>query len=183
MDIKPQNIVIDCFLNAKLIDFSISLNYKGKNSSDEICLPRVGTSFYMAPEVLAEKKIKIRDIHKIDLYSLGVMLYNLAFAKYPYNLTTGDDKNYDMMLDKIMKEKLDLQEEKDFSKYFIDFITKLLEKDVKKRINIFQALDHYWIKGAQILMEEKEKIYNVGVFLPYLMTDYLKNFMDYIEMK
>ena len=28
MDIKPQNIVIDCFLNLKLIDFSISINYK-----------------------------------------------------------------------------------------------------------------------------------------------------------
>ena len=52
MDIKPQNIVVDEQLNAKLIDFSISINYSNKVPNDEISLPLLGTNFYMAKEII-----------------------------------------------------------------------------------------------------------------------------------
>ena len=68
-----------------------------------------------------------------------------------------------------------------YSKHFIDFLTKLLEKNINKRININQALNHYWVKGAEILINEKEKIYNAGNFLSYLITDHIKAFDDYIQ--
>lgn len=132
MDIKPQNIVIDCFLNSKLIDFSIALNYKEKKPTDEVKLPTIGTNFYMAPEVISSKKIKIKDILKIDLYSFGVLLYNLAFYKYPYNLVCGDEEDYNKIYKKIKNEKLDLNDEKEYSKYFKDFLSKLLNKNIKK---------------------------------------------------
>jgi len=65
MDIKPQNIVIDDYLNAKIIDFSISINYKGKKPNDEFKLPFKGTNFYMPLEVLDEEKIKYKDLKNI----------------------------------------------------------------------------------------------------------------------
>ena len=181
MDIKPYNIVVDEFLNIKLIDFSISINYKNKNPNDQMKTPNIGTNFYMSKEILKSETIKYKDLNKIDLYAFGVLLYNLAFGTYPYNLSHGDERNYETILKKIENEKLTFPNTKDYSSHFLDFISKLLEKDIDKRINIYEALDHYWIKGAKIILNEKENCYDIGVFVSYLLTDHIKAFNDYIQ--
>ena len=170
LDIKPQNIIIDETLNIKLIDFSISIDYRDKNM---IKLPANGTPHYIAPEVEHSKTIRTKDFEKVDLYSLGVMLFNLAFGVYP-----------DEMKCEELEEKFNyLMKEKDlgYSKYFIDFIKKLIEKDINKRLNIRQAMEHYWIKGAEILLKEKEKINNANIFLSYLIFDFFLDFNNYIN--
>ena len=174
LDIKPQNIIIDETLNLKIIDFSISIGYRGLN---KIKLPHQGTENYMAPEVINSKTINANDLNKVDLFSLGVMLYNFAFGSYPYESTNeGRDKEEveEKMFDSIEMDK------SQYSSYFIDFLQKLLEKDINKRIDIRQAMDHYWVKGAEILLEEKEKLNNANCFLSYLIFDYFQNYNTYI---
>ena len=174
LDIKPQNIIIDETLNLKIIDFSISIDYRGLN---KIKLPHQGTENYMAPEVINSKTINANDLNKVDLFSLGVMLYNFAFGSYPYESTNeGWDKEEveEKMFDSIEMDK------SQYSSYFIDFLQKLLEKDINKRIDIRQAMDHYWVKGAEILLEEKEKLNNANCFLSYLIFDYFQNYNTYI---
>ena len=179
--LKLQNIIIDEYLNVKIIDFSISLDYS-KVKSDQIKLPFRGTNFYIAPEVIKSKTININDLNKIDLYSLGVILYNLAFGTYPYNLNREDSNSYDIIYNKIENNELEFDNKDNcYSKYFIDFLCQLLEKDINKRININQALNSYWINGAKILLEEKEKLCNNSSFLIYLLTDYFINFDKYIN--
>ena len=181
-DLKPQNIIIDEFLNIKIIDFSVSLDYSNVNSS-RIKFPFRGTNFYMPPEVIKSKTIDVKDLNKIDLYSLGVILYNLAFDTYPYNLNREDCNNYDKIYEKITKNQLTFNnEENHYSKYFIDILKQLLEKDINKRININLALNHYWTKGANILFDEKEKIFNASSFLIYLLTDHFQNYDKYINL-
>ena len=92
MDIKQQNILIDDFLSIKLTDFSVSINYK--SAKDYIDLPMVGTCYYMSPEVLKKKRILVSEASKIDIYSLGVLLYLLAFYDYPYKLNEVNSKDY-----------------------------------------------------------------------------------------
>ena len=181
MDIKPQNIVIDNELNTKLIDFSISLNYANENLEKEILLPCRGTLLYMSKEVLNSEKIKIKDLNKVDLYSFGVVLYNLAFGCYPYELTYKEQDDLDLILEKMENKKLDFRNDMNYSSYFIDFLSKLLEKDINKRINIYEALNHYWIKGANLLLDEKEKSYYNNNFLCYLLTNHIKMFDEYIH--
>ena len=181
-DLKPQNIIVDEYLNIKIIDFSISLDYK-KIDSNEIKLPFRGTSFYMAPEVLKSDTINKNDLNKVDLYSLGIILYYLAFGFYPFELNYEDAKKYDIIYNKILKDLKFENEDNYYSSHFIEFVSKLLEKDINKRININEALNHYWVKGANILFEEKEKTYNASNFLGYLVTDHFKNFDDYIQKK
>ena len=181
LDIKPQNIIIDINLNIKLIDFSISLDYS-KIEINKINLPLKGTSFYIAPEILSKRCIAIKDLNKVDLYSLGVTLYNLAFGCYPFGLNYHD--NFQKLCEKVFNGNLVINNEDNyFSSYFIDFLEKILEKDITKRININEALNHYWIKGANILLGEKEKLDNNQSFLINLNVDCFKSFNDYLGKK
>jgi hypothetical protein len=41
-------------------------------------------------------------------------------------------------------------------------------------------MEDYWINGAKILLEEKEKLNNANIFLSYLMFDYFHSFNQYI---
>ena len=176
MDIKPQNIVIDECLNAKLIDFSVSTNYS-KYNYKEIKLPFEGTNCYMAPEIILKKIIKVKDLNKVDLYSLGVLLYYLAFGYYPYKIKFEDSKD---KIEIIENENIGINK-KGFSSLFINFLKNLLEKNIEKRINIYEALDHFWIKGAKILLDEKEKLDNSEKFIFVLNNSLIKKFNDYIK--
>ena len=180
MDIKQQNILIDDFLMVKLTDFSVSINYK--SAKDHINLPLVGTSFYMSPEVLNKKRIAVSEASKIDIYSFGVLLYLLAFGYYPYNLNEVQNKDYSKIAKSIEENELKLPEgEAGYSKLFFQFLKNCLNKDIKKRYNIYQAMKDPWIKGYQIILNEKEKLYNANKFIIDLMVDNLINFNKYYE--
>ena len=181
MDLKPQNIVIDQYMNAKIVDFSISLIYKKKPPEDNIKLPLVGTRFYMSLEILKSDTIKVKDLHKIDLYSFGVILYNLAFAKYPYGLEKEDAHDYKKILEKIETNELTFPNTEDYSPHFLDFISKLLEKDIEKRMNMSEALDHYWINGGTKLLDGQEKIDDANQFLSDLLNNHISDFNTYIN--
>ena len=73
--------------------------------------------------------------------------------------------------------------ENNYSKHFIDFLNQLLEQDINKRINIYEALNNYWDKGVEILLEEKEKLNNDDKFLDNLISENIKNFHNYINKK
>ena len=175
LDIKPQNIVIDDYLIIKITDFSLSFDYS-KIKSNYIKLPFRGTCYYTAPEIIQRKEIQVNNLNKVDLYSLGVTLYHLAFHKYPYELNFDDSNNME-----IIKENDNIN--RCYSPYFIDFITKLLERDINKRMDINEAMNHYWIKGAQILLDEKENTYDNDCFLRHLITNYIMNFNRYLNKK
>ena len=180
MDIKQQNILIDDFLMVKLTDFSVSINYK--LAKNYINLPLVGTSFYMSPEVLNKKRISVAEASKIDIYSFGVLLYYLAFGYYPYNLNEVKNKEYSKIAKNIEENELKFPEEDTgHSKMFVNFIKNCLNKDIKKRYNIYKAMNDPWIKGYQIILNEKEKLYNANKFIVDLMVDNLINFNKYYE--
>ena len=70
---------------------------------------------------------------------------------------------------------------KQYSLLFKNFISRLLHKDIHMRLSIREALDHPWIKGADLIFHEKEKIYVLEKFLINLVTDTIKPFNDYIH--
>ena len=181
MDIKPQNILIDDKLIIKITDFSVSLTYEGCPENGKIFLPLVGTNLYMSPEVLSKKAIDYDDCNKIDLFSFGVVLYNLAFEKFPYELDYSIRKNFRLIFEKIQKEKLVLPEKRNYSILFRKFLAGLLEKNIKKRTSIYTAMEDPWIKGAELLFQEKEKINDLEKFLINMITDNIRSFNNYLQ--
>ena len=181
MDIKQGNILIDSNLNIKLTDFSVSCSYSLFDPEDLVKFPYVGTSKYMSPEIIDRTHMKIKESCKIDIYSLGVTLYNIAFDCYPYKLDEVGSKDYDNILKHIRNEKLEFPKDRKVSELFKNFLKGLLEKDYTKRFSIQKALNHPWIKGAQIIFDEKEKAFCHENFLINLITDNIANFNDYIK--
>ena len=183
MDIKPQNLLIDKNLNIKITDFSASFSYENYKKNNKILLPFSGTSLYMSPEVISCEYIDYIYCNKIDLYSLGVVLYYFAFEQFPYGLIIEDCIEFNLIIQKIKNNKLIFPNIKIYSAMFLDFLSKLLEKDIRKRINIYQALNEPWVKSGEILFNEKEKIDNTEIFLINIITDNLECFNKYIHSK
>jgi len=76
-DLKPENIIIAPDGTAKLMDFGLARSMATRVSVEgEI----VGTVFYIAPEVAMGQDLDGR----ADLYSLGVVLYELAAHELPF---------------------------------------------------------------------------------------------------
>ena len=181
-DIKHQNILIDENLNIKLTDFSVSFTYANVEPDKKIPLPFAGTSLFMSPEILCHEEIFPNQCNKIDIFSLGILLYHLAYAEYPYKLNLKDKKNFQEIKNKINKNDLIFPSKiKNFSSYFRDFLSKLLEKNISKRISITEALKHPWIKGAEFVFQEKEKIYDLEKFLINIVTDNIRSFNYYLK--
>ena len=124
----------------------------------------------MSPEVIKGKTVLTKDLQKIDLFSLGVTLYILAFGCYPFDFTKEDDD--EEIYQKINSDWKVTDKNNNFSRHFIDLLNGLLEKDINKRINIFQALNSYFVQGANILLTQ---IYSSPLKFPYtLFLHFLK---------
>lgn len=120
-------------LIVKLADFGLAKIYQEsqENLMNTIC----GSPLYMGPELLLDTKYN----SKADLWSFGVVMYEMLFGVKPINGYTT------MQLKKNLSMKqIDFHLNKNFTSYCFDILTKLLTKNYTNRIDWDEFFSHKW---------------------------------------
>jgi serine/threonine-protein kinase len=79
-DLKPENILVTAAGVVKIMDFGIALDEEARRLTWSGLSSTIGTPDYMAPEQVSGRRGDART----DIYSMGVMLYEMLTASLPY---------------------------------------------------------------------------------------------------
>ena len=139
-DIKPENIVFlepNNFNALKLIDFGLSIQQNARKDNR-----RVGTPYYMAPEM-----VRGNFNYASDVWSIGVILFIMVTGKQPFRGRSKKEvfekiKNGDYDKNVLFRSKC--------SKEVKDLIRKMLVNEHNKRITVECALEHICFKQFEI---------------------------------
>jgi protein-serine/threonine kinase len=136
-DIKSDNVLLSSTGTLKLIDFG----YCARLSTNKLNRSTmVGTPYWMAPEVIKQKEYN----HKVDIWSLGIMIIEMVEGEPPYLeeeqlkalyiiATTGTPK---------------LKNPDALSRDLKSFLFQCLEVDVEKRATTEQLQKHHFLGCA-----------------------------------
>ncbi len=123
-DLKPSNIMIDKDGNTRIMDFGIARSLKGKGITGAGVM--IGTPEYMSPEQVESKEVDQRS----DIYSLGVILYEMVTGRVPFEgdtpFSVGVKHKSEIPQD---PREINAQIDEDLSQV----ILKCLEKDKERR--------------------------------------------------
>ena len=172
-DIKPENIMITKKMSkknkkfeVKLIDFGTAKIFvKGKKETKFI-----GTSYYIAPEVLKESYDQ-----KCDVWSCGVIMYILLCGYPPFN---GNSNNEIYNSIKNNLPYFHGEDWKEITPQAIDLLQNMLNKNPTKRFSAEKCLDHEWFK-----LSKKNNENNFGKKLQMKVINKMNDFVKENRLK
>ncbi|XP_046900311.1 testis-specific serine/threonine-protein kinase 1-like [Hypomesus transpacificus] len=138
-DLKCENLLLDKNFNLKVSDFGFSrrLGYDVDGRmvlSETFC----GSAAYAAPEVLEGTPYNPK---VCDVWSMGVVLFVMICGSMPF-----DDSNMKKML-RIQKEhRVVIPRSQTVPAECVDLISRLLNPDVARRIEINDIIEHVWLQ-------------------------------------
>lgn len=136
-DIKPDNLLL-APTGVKITDFGVAIMIESNN--DPSLRTTVGTPAFLPPELCSVDTPSIIG-SALDIWSLGVTLYYLVFAKLPF---VNKSKNQLELFRNISTKPVVFPHP--ISSDLRDLILKLLIKDPKKRITLKEIYGRSWLK-------------------------------------
>jgi len=146
-DVKPENLLLVSSGKAKVTDFGFSLHLDWYKP-----LGRLGTTDYMAPEVIACDKNRREEYtaaHRpgygkpIDIWAVGALAYEMVVGFPPFQSTSREDA-YKLISSGKFKTPSFVSQEAS------DFINKCLVVDPSARLSLVEMAEHPWIKNRGV---------------------------------
>ncbi len=125
-DLKPQNVLIDKADNIYVSDFGLAKSLEAGAAGMTRTGDLLGTPRYMAPEQALRKRVD----HRADLYSLGLIIYEMATGHVPF---TGDSAIQVMLMRINEKPKSPKEFNPDLPDYMVRVIMRCLEREPERR--------------------------------------------------
>ena len=135
-DIKPSNILIK-YIDSNKTNFIVKMSDYGLSKICQETRSVLGTPGYTSPEILEKKEYN----HKVDLWSIGVMIYYMYFKEFPFGLYREYKdfyKNYLAFGGRKPKNA--------YSYYLDDLLNKLLVYDPNNRLSWPEYFNHPFFK-------------------------------------
>ena len=127
-DIKPENILLNEKNEIKLCDFGCCAE-SGIGNRTTFC----GTYEYMAPEILKESSYN----NSVDIWSLGILLFELSHGYTPFNKKYNGKKNQDLVFKDIIKNNFDFKKNMNFiSEEYYELMARMIVYNPNKRIKL-----------------------------------------------
>ena len=136
-DIKPENILLDQDGRCKLADFGWSNFDDGKKNRETYC----GTPEYLAPEMVN----KSGHDESVDIWALGVLLFEMLTGRTPFNYTGDRIQLYNSI------KSLRIIWTDDFPQLAKDLVSRILRLNPKDRISLDQMMNHQWFRDTPLL--------------------------------
>eukprot|EP00735_Rhodelphis_limneticus_P003810 TRINITY_DN15331_c0_g1::TRINITY_DN15331_c0_g1_i1::g.22718::m.22718 TRINITY_DN15331_c0_g1::TRINITY_DN15331_c0_g1_i1::g.22718 ORF type:complete len:758 (+),score=47.65,sp/F4JBP3/ATG1B_ARATH/46.86/2e-80,Pkinase/PF00069.20/9.6e-77,Pkinase_Tyr/PF07714.12/1.2e-47,DUF3543/PF12063.3/1.9e-09,Kdo/PF06293.9/7.9e-05,APH/PF01636.18/4.4e+02,APH/PF01636.18/0.2,MIT/PF04212.13/1.3e+03,MIT/PF04212.13/0.49,Kinase-like/PF14531.1/1.8e+03,Kinase-like/PF14531.1/0.28,ABC1/PF03109.11/0.34,DUF605/PF04652.11/11 TRINITY_DN len=139
-DLKPQNLLLCGDEDAptlKLADFGFARYFEPQKMMETLC----GSPLYMAPEVLSHNKYDA----KADLWSVGVILYEMLFRRTPY-----DGENPRQLLDRIRSREVSFPADCRVSAEAQHLIKILLCRDPTRRASHQDLCNHPFLRTNEL---------------------------------
>lgn len=145
-DIKPENVLAvnkTWPLKVKLADFGLADFVLENSFGEKATCGMYGTPFFVAPEVIRAETYT----PAVDIWSLGVLAYNMLSGKLPF-----DGNNIKEVLRRVRSGRYTFPDAEwgDISETAMSFIRGLLEIDPKKRLTAREALQHPWMTSNNL---------------------------------
>ena len=136
-DIKPENILLDQDGRCKLADFGWSNFDDGRKNRQTYC----GTPEYLAPEMVT----KSGHNESVDIWALGVLLFEMLTGRTPFNFTGDRIQLYNNI------KSLRIVWTDDFPQLAKDLVARILKLNPNDRITLDQMINHQWFRDTPLL--------------------------------
>lgn len=144
-DLKTQNIFLMATGQIKLGDFGIA---RVLDATKDYAKTMVGTPYYLSPEIIQDKPYNF----KSDIWSLGVVLYEMTTLKHPF-----DADSLVILAGKILKDQAPPPDAM-YSANLVALIRTMLNKDAQVRPVVKDVLKQGFLFPAMTEANEKYQL-------------------------